>query len=577
LSQLRWREPEPLPPDAPALHSDPLINELLVRRGHTDPEEVAAFLRPHRRPAPDLSRMPNLHHAAERICTALETSERIAIFGDYDADGITSTALLTRALRAAAREPDSILVRLPTRDEGYGLNRAAVDDFANAGARLLIAVDCASSDHANVEYAQASGLEVVILDHHHMTDAGPRGAIVVSAQLNEDGTYRELAAVGVAYLLVAALAQHGCQIDGQGEPETTLLDYVALGTIADVSPLIGANRLLVRDGLREIQERQECPGRPQRPRAGIAALCRQAGVAPETLTAEQVSFKLAPRLNAAGRMADPQLALDLLLTDDMPEATRLAAQIEQLNVERRKASHQIVQEAEKILLAQPGWEEQPLLIVRGANWPGGVLGIAANQLVSRFGRPVIVLNDDGEISHGSARSIPGFDIVEALGACEELLVAHGGHSQAAGLTLSSSHVDILADALSHAMERDGFVGVGEAELALDVDLPPERLTLDTARALDVLQPYGAGNEQPLFLVRGLQVRKYDTMGQDRRHLRINFATKRGMIRAVSWGAADRSRELLIQPLIDIAATIGVDTWNGQTRLHVDVKDFRPAV
>jgi single-stranded-DNA-specific exonuclease len=173
--------------------------------------------------------------------------------------------------------------------------------------------------------------------------------------------------------------------------------------------------------------------------------------------------------------------------------------------------------------------------------------------------------------------VPGFDIVAALGACEELLVAHGGHSLAAGLTLPSIHVDVLADELSQAMARDGYLGLREAELALDADLPAERLSLDTARALDVLQPYGVGNEQPLFLVRGLQVRQYDTMGQDRRHLRINFATKRGTVRAVSWGAADRSRELLTQPLIDIAATIGVDTWNGQSRLHVDVKDFRPAV
>jgi single-stranded-DNA-specific exonuclease len=566
---LRWREPEPLPPDAPAFHHDPLINELLVRRGHTDPEEVVAFLCPHRRPAPDLSRMPNLHRAAERICTALETGERIAIFGDYDADGITSTALLTRALGAAAREPGSILVRLPTRDEGYGLNRAAIDDFADAGARVLIAVDCGSSDHAHVEYAQASGLEVVILDHHHMTDAGPDDAIVVSAQLNPDGAYRELAAVGVAYLLVAALAQHGCQIDSHGEPETALLDYVALGTVADVSPLVGANRALVRDGLRAIREH---------PRAGIAMLCRQAGISPDTLTAEQVSFKLAPRLNAAGRMGDPHFALDLLLTDDLLEAAKLAAKIELLNTERRKASQTIVQDAEQLLLAQRGWQERPLLIVRGTNWPGGVRGIAANQLVSRFGRPVIVLNDDGEISRGSARSLPGFDIVEALDACQDLLLAHGGHSLAAGLTLPSAHIDALRDALGEAMERDGFVAdLGEGELALDAELPGERLTLETARALDELQPFGAGNEQPLFLVRGLQVQKYDAMGQDHRHLRIHFTTKRGTVRAVSWDAGVRSSELLMQPLIDIAATIGVDSWNGKTRLHVDVKDFRAAV
>ncbi|MGH2560566.1 MAG: single-stranded-DNA-specific exonuclease RecJ [Thermomicrobiales bacterium] len=568
LSCLIWIDAEPLPADLLMLHADPLIAELLYRRGIRDEAAASAFLRKGPSPAPDLSRMPNLDAAAERVCRAIEAGERIAIFGDYDADGVTSTALLVRALHAASGDPSRVIARVPTRDEGYGLNQAAIDDFAEAGASLLIAVDCGSSDHERVAQARSAGLDVVILDHHHMHDAGPAGAVVVSAQLDEDGSYRELAAVGVAYLLVAALAQHGCPVDGEnGDPETALLDYVALGTVADVAPLTGANRAMVRDGLRRMR---------RAPREGVKALCRKAGLDPATLTAEQVSFKIAPRLNAAGRMADPQLALDLLLTDDPLQAATLADEIERLNGARRAESQRIVREAEQLIEAQADRDRRRLLIVRGTGWSSGVLGIAANQLVSRFGRPVIVLNDDGAQSRGSARSVPGFDIVEALTGCAGLLQAHGGHSQAAGLTVVNTNVAALTTALEDALDASGVETPIRPSLRLDAELASDRLTIETARLLEALQPFGMGNEQPIFLIRNLRVRQYDVMGQDRSHLRLHLAGTRGVTRAVSWGAAERSRELLTCRAIDVAATLGVDSWNGQTRLHVEVKDFRPA-
>jgi single-stranded-DNA-specific exonuclease len=417
--------------------------------------------------------------------------------------------------------------------------------------------------------ARAAGLDVVILDHHHMHDDGPAGAIVVSAQLSPDGTYRELAAVGVAYLLVAALAQHGCRVDGEhGDPQTALLDFVALGTVGDVAPLTGANRALVRDGLRHLR---------RSPRPAIQALCRKAGLDPAMLSAEQISFKLAPRLNAAGRMDNPRLALDLLLTDDLREAHALADKIEALNAQRRSESQKIVSEAEALLKARPGWDKRSLLVVQGQGWKSGVLGIAANQLVGQFGRPVLVLSDDGTVSKGSARSVPGFDIVEALGACADLLVAHGGHSQAAGLTVENGNLGALRERLEVAIGKAGVAPPPEPGLQLDAELPPDRLTMATAQALDVLQPFGMGNEAPVFLIRGLQVERYDVMGQDRRHLRLTLRSPaRGTARAVFWGAHERSAELVRSRLIDVAATLGVDAWNGQTRLHVELKDFRPA-
>ncbi|MDP9369295.1 MAG: single-stranded-DNA-specific exonuclease RecJ [Chloroflexota bacterium] len=573
MARTRWIDPEPLPPALTALHRDPLLAELLYRRGLRDPDAAQVFLDARPRPAPDPALLPNMDRAVERVCRALERGERIAVFGDYDADGVTSTALLTRALRAAAG-PDRVVSRVPTRVEGYGLSRNAIDAFHAAGANLLIAVDCASTDHEHVAYARECGLDVLVLDHHQMRDGGPTGAIVVSPQLPSDSestprSYRELSAVGIAYLLVAALAREGCRVDGSDgrEPETDLLDLVALGTIGDVAPLTGPNRSLVRDGLRRLRER---------PRPGIAALCRRAGIDPGDLASASVTFKLVPRLNAAGRMADPALALDLLLTDDHPEAERLAAEIEALNARRKAESRQVVEDAEALLRTQPGWTERRVLVVSSRSWGGGVLGIAAGQLAERYGRPAIVLSDDGTVSRGSARSVSGFDIAGALACHSHLLDHHGGHSQAAGLTMPTAHVPGLTDALEAAIDAEGVALAAEPEIRIDADVPLERLTLATARLLADLEPHGAGNEPPVFRVRGARVAKYNAIGADRRHLKLHVGVGRGAIPVVAWGAADRSSELLRDPVVDLLVALSVDRWDGQTRLQVEAKDFRPA-
>ncbi len=568
MSRMVWIEPEPIPVDQEQLHRDPLIHELLYRRGIRTKEEANEFIRSSPSAAPDLSLLPNLHRAVDRACQAIESGETIAVYGDYDADGVTSTALLVRALRAASGDPSRVLYRLPTREEGYGLNATAVEALTKAGATLLVAVDCGSTDHQHVAHARELGLDVIVFDHHLMHDDGPEGAIVVSAQLAESGVYRELAAVGVAYLFVSALAREGCKVDGDsGDHETSLLDLVALGTIADVSPLLNANRSLVRDGLAQIRKN---------PRAGVAALCQKAGLSPLTLTAEQISFKIAPRLNAAGRMADPRLALELLLTDNLLEAENLANQLELLNSDRRTTSTRIIEAAESAVRSVEGWAERPLLLIVGTGWTAGVLGAVANQLMTRFGRPVVVLADDGAISRGSARSIPGFDISAALSDSSDLLLTYGGHSQAAGLSLRSENVPELETRLIEAVRESGLVLATDQELLIDAELPAALLSLETAQLVESLQPFGQGNRTPLLLVRDVSVRQYDTVGHDKTHLTLQLQTPKGVRRAVSWGAAARSRELVSRPTIDIVCAIGIDTWNGQIRLQVEVKDFRPS-
>ena len=563
-----WIEPEPLPAGALDLHPDPLLAEMLFRRNLRTPDAARAFLNPALQPPPEPYHLPDMDLAVARLCTALDAGESIGIFGDYDADGVTSTALLARALRAASRDTTRVHTRLPTRDEGYGLSRGAINAFAAASVKLLIAIDCASSDHVHVAYAHSRGMDVIVLDHHQMSDTGPGDAIVVSAQLAPPGPFRDLASVGLAYLLVVALARQGCPIGGtDGEPETALLDFVAVGTIGDVASLAGINRALVQEGILRLR---------RAPRSGFRALCRCAGLEPTSLTSQDVAFKLAPRLNAAGRMDDPAIALNLLLTDNQAEADRLAGDIERLNVRRRAETRRIATEAEALLALQPSWEQRPVVVVVGTNWTNGVLGIVASQLAERLGRPALVMANDGVTIRGSARSVPGFDIARALEGCHDLLDHHGGHSQAAGLSLPTTHLDNLVDALTAAVDAAGLPPSIEERIRIDAYLPTERLTLPTAHQLATLEPFGPGNETPTLGVRRVAVSQYSTIGSDDSHLKMRLETPGGPVTALYWGGAARSRELVRRPFLDVAIQMAFDRWNGTERLQAIVQDFRIA-
>jgi single-stranded-DNA-specific exonuclease len=562
----RWVEPEPLPDGASILHPDPLLSEILYRRGIRTAEDVETFLRPSLGQAADPFRLPNMEAAARRVCEAIERGERIGVFGDYDADGVTSTALLVVALRAATGDPAQVRYRLPTRSEGYGLNETGIGELAAGGATLLIAADCGSCDHPEVEHARRLGMDIVVLDHHQMDDDGPPGAIVVSARLPSapPDAYPELSAVGLAYLLVKALVAQGC-VSTDRLAEQELLDLVALGTIGDVSPMTGANRGLVATGLRRIHDR---------PRPGIAALCRRARIEPPAVTSGTIAFKLVPRLNSAGRIGDPRIALELLLTEDHRQADALSRDLEVLNEERKARGQEILFEAERMILERRDLDSRGLFIVAGDGWSGGVLGLAAAKLTERFGRPVIVLSRDGEISRGSARSIPGFDINAALAQSAPLVREHGGHSQAAGLAMFSKDIDALETSLSEAVRSSAITLPRANELHPDAVLPVEHLRLDTARRLQVLEPHGAGNEAPLLLVRGARVRQYALVGLDKTHLKLFVETGRGTAQVMVWGAASRSAELLHQRPVDLALTLRVDRWNGEERLEAVATDFR---
>lgn len=568
MASSNWLDPAPVPAGAAGLHPDPLLNQLLHRRGVRSAAEASDFLDARERHAPDASQMPNMAKAVARICLAIETGERIGIFGDYDVDGVTSTAVLALALRSASKRPDLVVSRLPRRDEGYGLNDSATKEFADAGAKLMIAVDCGSNDHARIAVARSVGLDVIVLDHHHIDGCPPADAIVVSAQLDPDGPFTMLSAVGVAFLVVTMLAREGCLVEGpRGESETALLDLVALGTLADVVPLTGANRALVRDGLRWIRKGL---------RPGLAALLRRAGIAPDAVTSEDIGFKLAPMINAAGRMGDPQIALDALLAPTADAASPLVEELQRLNEERKKETRRVISQAETQISCDPELLRSRVMVLAGREWSAGLLGPVASRLVERHNRPVVLLADDGETCVGSARSVRGFDIAGAFDRVTHLITRHGGHGMAAGLTLPSGSVVDFRAALDEVCAELALPADPAASIQIDADLPSRRLDLETVRAIEAMQPFGSGNPRPVLRMRGLRVAQHDVIGADRSHLRVQLRTPGASIKGIFFGGADRARELVFDREIDVAGTLKIDEWKGRTQLGVEIVDFRPA-
>jgi single-stranded-DNA-specific exonuclease len=507
--------------------------------------------------------------AAERIAGAIRRREPIGVFGDYDTDGVTSAALLTLALRAASGGAQPVAVRLPRRREGYGLSKAGVEDLAATGARLVVAVDCGSKDHEAVDRARQLGMDVVVLDHHRITDAPPEHAIVASAQLREGAPYSNVSAAGVVYLLATALARDGFDLgDGAGVDPASLLDLAMIGLVGDVSSLSGVNRALVRDGLRRLRQDQ---------RPGLRALCDCAGIDARTLSSTEIAFQVSPRLNAPGRLDDPRPAYELLVTRDRWQAERLAQQAEQANQRRKQLQNHVVREIESELEFNPSRLDRRVLVFSGSGWHPGVVGLAASKMAERHDRPVIVLSVTDGVAHGSARSVPGFDITSALSAASSLLIRHGGHERAAGLAIDAGKVAELDDVLQGAIAESAASPPGPPRITIDADLEPARLKLDVARLLQSLGPFGEGNPVPMLRVSRVPIRGYTAMGREKQHLKILTAGQAGPVEAILWGGASRSHELIGARQIDLVGVLETNVWNGASRVQMLLSDFRRAI
>lgn len=550
-----WRMPDVINSDV-RLSGSPLLDSILYRRGVTSEAQARAFLNPQSVELADPHLLPDMQRAVELIRTTIDCNGRIVVFGDYDVDGITATAMLVRVLRRLGADPVPIV---PHRvDDGYGVNPVSLRRILDAQPRLVISVDCGSSSPDEFSKILEAGAHAIVLDHHAYSGTLPSDVAFVSARRPEN-LYPEqnLAAVGVAFALVRALL-------GDDDAEM-YLPYVALGSVADVVELLGENRTLVARGLSMLR-RWTLPG--------MRMLSQSAGLDQSSVDAWDIGFVLGPRLNAAGRVHTPQLALDLLLANDVETAAPLAVSLSQLNEVRQAETRRITDEAEERLARLGGPDRNPAVVLSGVGWSVGVAGLVAARLAERHCRPAIVMANEGRISRGSARSVADVDIVEALSSCADLLDRFGGHSAAAGLTVASENVEELRRRLSATVLE--MLGGKMPRRVHDIDAVAthDDLTLDTVAELNRLEPCGQGNPRPALLVPAVRHR-YAKTSRDGSHLMFQIVDRFGnRHRAIMFRSGYRLRELQSAPLIDLVAHFERDSWQGQTRLNLRVVDFR---
>jgi single-stranded-DNA-specific exonuclease len=563
-----WIEPPVVPPHLPSLDADPLLDYLLASR-EISREAVAEFFDPSPRPLPDPYDLPGMDGVVERVRRAIDRRETVALYGDYDADGVCSAAIVTKALWAASGGVLPAMTGLPTREAGYGLNRREIDRFHAGGASLLIAVDCASSDVEHVAYAQSLGMDVVVLDHHAMHGPGPAGAIIGSTRADPAGnqTFCHLPAAGLCLLLATALARAGYDVgSGPGREPMDMIDLAMIAVIADVSDLRDpVTRGIVRDGLRLIRTK---------PRPGLLALARGLDIDPREIDSRTIGMRIAPPLNAAGRQtsADPSLAL-LLADDQMSGNPHVVSVISSLNWVRETRAQQKI-ELMNQLLADPGWEARPVLVFEAEGCPHGIAGTLAGDMVKEVSRPVIVLSPDGDTWRGSARSWGDFDVGGAIRAASDLLLRSGGHRMAAGLSIHKDNVAELRATLEGIAREQGFQPGSGNELVIHADLPVERLALSTLKVIDRLRPFGEGNPEPLLRVKGARLRGVYTMGQQQNHLKLQVATPQGNVSAILWGQAERFSEVDGAQYVDIVGHLKKNEYNGTTTAQMICEDFR---
>ncbi len=577
-SPMRWEVAAPAPSSylSQLSHVHPLMAQVLYNRGVPDAAAADAFLDGVDE-APNPFALPGVHRAVSRIRQALRRGELIAVYGDFDADGVTATALMVQTLEALGGH---VKPYIPDRaSEGYGLNKQALGALARDGVSLVITVDCGIRGHDEIAVADQLGLDVVVTDHHALGAELPAAAAVIDPHLAPrsadalpggalpGGAFDGLAGVGVAYRLAQALLRVERQAPvadlAVSLAEEDLLDLVALGTVADVVPLRGQNRSLVRRGLEHLNAME---------RPGIRALSQQAGLKPGTVDATAIGYVLGPRINAAGRLADAQKAYRLLVTADPAEAQALASALDGLNRERQRMTHEAHQIARGQVLRAGG--DGLLLFAADRAFRPGIVGLVASRLLDEFYRPAVVVEMGERVSRGSCRSIAGFHITRALEACDDLLLRFGGHAAAAGFQVRNDHLKPLA----HRLQTIAADWLREEDLtpvlAVDAEVPLPQMSWELLDALSQLEPCGCGNPQPVFMSRGVDVRSHRAVGREGKHLKLALSDGVATWDAIGFrlGAwADR-----LPPRVDLAYRLELNEWRGRRSLQLNVQDIRPA-
>ncbi|MEW6029992.1 MAG: single-stranded-DNA-specific exonuclease RecJ [Chloroflexota bacterium] len=567
----RWLDPHPvdIPASFSTLNLPPLIARTLVRRGLTDVESARAFLYPDEIQS---TPFPEIEKAVEIIKLAIRSNERVCVWGDFDVDGQTSTALLVQTLQAIGA---NVIYYIPIRGrESHGVHIESLKPILDNGIRLIVTCDTGITAHEAIDYADSRGADVVVTDHHDLGETLPNAKAIVNPKLlTEDHPLRNLAGVGVAYKLAEALLDDEQQAAEEAlsvvrRPSSDdLLDLVALGLIADVALLRGETRSLAKRGIQKLRETD---------RLGLKVMAELAGASLETLTEETIGFTFAPRLNALGRLSDANPAVELLLTQDAARARVLAAQIEGLNAQRRLLTSQVYEAAEAQLRAYPDLLTEPAIVLSHPNWPGGVVGIVANKLVERYHKPAILLteSEDG-LLRGSARSVEGLHITEAIASQKDILLGFGGHPMAAGLSFQKDNLTSFRRGLGRAIENQlGEIVREEPTLQIDAWLALNEINIELADALEMLAPFGAGNPELVLATRNVTLKSATEIGKTKEHLRLNIEDENGDVQSLLWWGGAGGELPEAGSRFDIAYSLRASSYRGQRQVTLQFEEFR---
>lgn len=551
-----------------ALSVPKLTARLLVNRGITEPSAAQRFLEPRLKDMPDPFSMKGMRGAVERILRAIEGKERICVWGDYDVDGVTSASQLLLFFQAIGVEagffvPDRFV-------DGYGLSGERIAELAKRGVDLFVTVDCGVSNRAEVEVAREHGAEVIIVDHHQVPDEHPRAVAMLDPhQPGCEWPEKQLAACGVTWVLLIALRaelRKRGYFKSRREPDLRdWLDLTAIGTVADVVPLTGLNRVIVRYGLMQMADSR---------RVGVRALCEVSGLESARITAGRIGFQLGPRINAAGRIAQASAGVELLTTTDEGLAKATAAQVDAFNAERRAIQDQIFEQACQLVEDAGDPAERRSVVLAHPEWHPGVLGIVASKLVERYYRPTILMSVEDGVAKGSARSISGFKLVHHLRRLERFLDKYGGHDHAAGLSISAERLPGFTDAFeAEAREHipsDRLV----PRLRIDAEVPVAEISFQLVEGLQELAPFGMGNPEPTLMARQVRVMESRVVGKDQTHLKLTLDQGMYDLDAIAFSMAHIAPE--VGSYIDLVYVPEINVYQGRRRLQARVKALRPS-
>jgi len=568
---MRWTY-TPLAADEVAAHSrrlevSPVLAELLLRRGLREPATASRFLRPALAELQDPFLLANLEAAVIRLKQAIARRESLVVLGDYDVDGVSSTAFLVGVLRRFGLDPRFVVPR--RLEEGYGLTRGAIDRALEAGpADLFVVLDCGTNSHEELAYLRSRGVDTVVIDHHQSKEAPPAEGLLVNPHVHQapnDAPWRNLCTVGLVFKLVHGLLK---QLRAENHPVAfrihlkESLDLVAMGIIADLVPIVGENRILARHGLKVLEQTR---------RRGLRALMDVSGLKPgQEVQPVDISFRLGPRINASGRLADAALSVELLLSEDAAFCVDAAKQLDGFNRERQEIERQITEEAERIVEARYAGDHG--IVLFNEEWHPGVVGIVASRVSRKYHRPCIVLGNENDLAKGSGRSIYGLNLVEILGTCNELLKNWGGHPMAVGISLPRGNVDEFRAWFSAAVGKSQGGERAEPQLEISSWITLEQVREQLLEELEMLHPFGQGNAEPVFGIRGAQFRQRPEVFKEQ-HFRFSLDDARGRrVYGVAWKLAER-----LPPIgepVDLAVQVAWNIYNDRKLLQIELLDWR---